>query len=79
VSAPMVIRTQGGAGSNAGAQHSKSLEAWFTHIPGIKVVAPATPHDAKGLLKASAEMAIRSSFTRTSSSTERQSGRGGRS
>lgn len=50
---PMVIRTQGGAGSFAGAQHSKSLEAWFTHIPGLKVVAPSTPYDAKGLLKAS--------------------------
>jgi pyruvate dehydrogenase E1 component beta subunit len=53
VCVPLVIRTQGGAGAFAGAQHSKSLEAWFTHIPGIKVVAPSTPRDAKGLLKAS--------------------------
>ena len=53
ISVPMVVRTQGGAGSFAGAQHSKSLEAWFAHIPGLKVVAPSTPYDAKGLLKAS--------------------------
>jgi pyruvate dehydrogenase E1 component beta subunit len=52
VCVPMVLRTQGGAGAYAGAQHSKSLEAWLTHIPGLKVVAPATPYDAKGLLKA---------------------------
>lgn len=51
VNVPLVIRTQGGAGSFAGAQHSKSLEAWFTHIPGLKVVTPSTPYDAKGLLK----------------------------
>lgn len=51
VCVPLVIRTQGGAGAFAGPQHSKSLEAWFTHIPGIKVVAPSTPYDAKGLLK----------------------------
>ncbi len=48
---PLVIRTQGGAGAFAGAQHSKSLEAWFAHIPGIKLVAPSTPYDVKGLLK----------------------------
>lgn len=53
ISVPIVVRTQGGAGSFAGAQHSKSLEAWFAHIPGLKVVAPATPYDVKGLLKAS--------------------------
>jgi acetoin:2,6-dichlorophenolindophenol oxidoreductase subunit beta len=50
VPVPLVVRTQGGAGAFAGAQHSKNLESWFTHIPGIKVVAPATPYDAKGLL-----------------------------
>jgi pyruvate dehydrogenase E1 component beta subunit len=50
---PFVIRTQGGAGASAGAQHSKSLEAIVAHIPGLKVVMPATPGDAKGLLKAS--------------------------
>jgi pyruvate/2-oxoglutarate/acetoin dehydrogenase E1 component len=48
---PMVIRTQGGAGKGYAAQHSQSLEAWFTHVPGLKVVMPATPRDAKGLLK----------------------------
>lgn len=51
VCVPLVIRTQGGAGAYAGAQHSKSLEAWMTHVPGLKVVAPSTPYDAKGLLK----------------------------
>lgn len=48
---PMVVRTQQGTGRGAGAQHSQSLEAWFAHIPGLKVVAPSTPADAKGLLK----------------------------
>jgi pyruvate/2-oxoglutarate/acetoin dehydrogenase E1 component len=47
---PLVIRTPCGAGISAAAQHSQSLEAWFAHIPGIKVVMPATPADAKGLL-----------------------------
>ncbi|MEH7250758.1 alpha-ketoacid dehydrogenase subunit beta [Neobacillus niacini] len=50
---PLVIRTQGGAGVNAGPQHSQSLEALLFHIPGIKVVMPSNPYDAKGLLKAS--------------------------
>lgn len=50
---PLVIRTQGGAGNGLAAQHSQSLEALFYHIPGLKVVMPATPADAKGLLKAS--------------------------
>jgi pyruvate dehydrogenase E1 component beta subunit len=49
--APLVIRAPGGAGLNAGPQHSQSLEAWFAHVPGLKVVMPATPYDAKGLLK----------------------------
>lgn len=52
VKVPMVIRTQGGAGRSSAAQHAKSLEAWFCHIPGLKVVMPATAYDAKGLLKA---------------------------
>ncbi|RAI01661.1 alpha-ketoacid dehydrogenase subunit beta [Acuticoccus sediminis] len=52
VTMPFVMRTQGGGGSGAGAQHSKSLDAMLAHIPGLKVVAPATPADAKGLLKA---------------------------
>lgn len=49
---PMVIRTAMGAGRRAAAQHSQSLQAWFCHIPGLKVVMPSTPADAKGLLKA---------------------------
>jgi len=49
---PIVIRTQGGAGIRNAAQHSQSLEALFMHIPGLKVIMPATPYDAKGLLKA---------------------------
>ncbi len=48
---PLVIRTPGGAGTQLTAQHSQSLEAWFAGVPGLKVVAPATPYDAKGLLK----------------------------
>ena len=48
---PIVFRTQSGAGSGMAAQHSQSLEAWFNHIPGLKVVMPSTPYDAKGLLK----------------------------
>ncbi len=48
---PLVIRTQGGAGRGNAAQHSQSLEAWFIHVPGLWVVMPSTPYDAKGLLK----------------------------
>lgn len=51
VSIPMVIRAPGGAGRRNAGQHSQSLETLFTHIPGLKVVSPATPYDAKGLLK----------------------------
>ncbi len=50
---PMVLRMQGGTGRSAGAQHSQSLEAWLAHVPGLRVVMPATPADAKGLLKSS--------------------------
>jgi acetoin:2,6-dichlorophenolindophenol oxidoreductase subunit beta len=50
VSVPLTITTAGGAGMNAAAQHSQSLEAWIAHIPGMKVAMPATPHDAKGLI-----------------------------
>lgn len=50
---PIVVRTQGGTGRSNAAQHSQSLESWFSHIPGLIVVMPATPYDAKGLLKAS--------------------------
>jgi acetoin:2,6-dichlorophenolindophenol oxidoreductase subunit beta len=49
---PMVLRMPGGAGTGAAAQHSESLESWFVHVPGLKVVAPSTPYDAKGLLLA---------------------------
>ncbi len=49
-SIPLVIRTPAGSGTGAAAQHCQSLEAWFVNVPGIKVVAPATPYDAKGLL-----------------------------
>jgi len=48
---PMVLRTEGGAGRSIAAHHSQSLEAWFLHPPGLFVVMPATPYDAKGLLK----------------------------
>jgi pyruvate dehydrogenase E1 component beta subunit len=47
---PLVLRTQGGAGQRGGAQHSQSLEAWLTHVPGLKVVMPSTGVDAAGLL-----------------------------
>jgi pyruvate/2-oxoglutarate/acetoin dehydrogenase E1 component len=50
---PMVLRTPGGSGTGAAGQHSQSLEAWFAHSPGLKVVMPSTPYDAKGLLVAS--------------------------
>ena len=52
---PLVIRLIIGRGWGQGAQHSASLQSWFAHIPGLKVVMPATPHDAKGLLIASIE------------------------
>lgn len=48
---PMVLRTQGGSGGSLAAQHSQSLEAWYYHVPGLKLVMPSTPYDAKGLLK----------------------------
>jgi pyruvate dehydrogenase E1 component beta subunit len=47
---PLVVRTQGGAGQRGGAQHSQSLEAWLTHVPGLKVTMPSTAADAAGLL-----------------------------
>lgn len=51
VEVPLVIRTQGGAGKGYAAQHSQSLEAFFCHAPGLVVVMPSTPRDARGLLK----------------------------
>jgi pyruvate dehydrogenase E1 component beta subunit len=53
ISVPMVIRMPGGGGSQLGAQHSQSLETYFMHCPGLRVAYPATPADAKGLLKTS--------------------------
>jgi pyruvate/2-oxoglutarate/acetoin dehydrogenase E1 component len=50
---PLVLRAPCGGGLNAGPQHSQCLESWFAHIPGLKVVMPATPYDVKGLLKTS--------------------------
>ena len=52
VSVPLVMRFPAGSGTGAAAQHSQSLEAWLAHVPGLKVVQPTTPHDAKGLLLA---------------------------
>lgn len=52
---PMVVRTPNGSGVGLAAQHSQSLESWMTHIPGLKVVQPSTPYDAKGLLMAAME------------------------
>ncbi len=51
VGIPIVFRGPGGAALQLGAQHSQAFEAWYAHVPGLKVVAPATPADAKGLLK----------------------------
>ncbi len=55
VSVPLVMRLPAGSGTGAAAQHSQSLEAWFAHVPGLKVVQPATPYDAKGLLLAAVD------------------------
>lgn len=51
IKVPVVFRTQGGGGRGNAAQHSQSLEAWYYHVPGLKVIMPSTPYDAKGLLK----------------------------
>lgn len=53
VTVPMIVRAPGGGGTGAAAQHSQSLEAWFAHVPGLKVVLPATPQDVHDLLLAS--------------------------
>jgi acetoin:2,6-dichlorophenolindophenol oxidoreductase subunit beta len=50
IKVPLTLRTQGGAGWSPGAQHAQQLEAWFVHVPGIKVIFAATPTDARGLL-----------------------------
>lgn len=52
VSVPLVMRFPAGSGTGAAAQHSQSIEAWLAHVPGLKVVQPSTPEDAKGLLLA---------------------------
>lgn len=52
---PLVMRTPGGSGTGAAAQHSQSLENWTAHVPGLKVIQPATAYDAKGLLHAAIE------------------------
>ena len=52
---PFVIRLPGGSGTGAAAQHSESLENWFVHVPGLKVVMPSSPYDAKGLLLSAIE------------------------
>ena len=54
-SVPLVMRFPSGSGTGAAAQHSQSLEAWFAHVPGLKVVQPSTPHDVKGMLLAAIE------------------------
>src|SRR5947209_13303092 len=48
---PLVIRTPGGGGQQLSATHSQNLEVWFAHVPGLKVVAPSTPADAKGMMR----------------------------
>lgn len=55
VSVPLVMRFPSGSGTGAAAQHSQSLEAWLAHVPGLKVIQPATPYDAKGMLLAALE------------------------
>ncbi len=55
ITLPMVVRLPGGAGVQAAAQHSQSLEAWLTHVPGLKVVYPSTPQDALGLMLSAIE------------------------
>ncbi|MDN5351596.1 MAG: acetoin:2,6-dichlorophenolindophenol oxidoreductase subunit beta [Clostridiales bacterium] len=55
INVPMVVRLPGGAGVQAAAQHSQSLEAWLTHVPGLKVVFPSTPQDALGLMLSAVE------------------------
>ena len=56
LTAPMVIRTQGGSGTHHGSQHSQTLESWFLHVPGLAVVVPSTPRDVKGLFKTSLDL-----------------------
>ena len=70
---PLVLRTQGGAGQRGGAQHSQSLEAWLTHVPGLKVVMPSSAADAAGLLRARSPTRTRSCSSRTRRCTSARS------
>ena len=72
VKIPLVVRAPAGSGTGAAAQHSQSLEAWFCHVPGLKVVMPSTPYDAKGLLKAAIRRTTRFCFLNISSSMQRR-------
>ena len=62
---PMVLRTPEGGGQQLAATHSQNFRAWYAYVPGLKVVAPATPADARGLLKAPSATTTRSSSSRT--------------
>ena len=66
---PLTVRTQGGAGWSPGAQHAQQLEAWFVHIPGLKVIFPSTPADVRGLLGPRSTTTTRSSSSSTGRST----------
>ena len=69
LSVPLVLRTQGGSGQRNGAQHSQSLEAWLTHVPGLKVVMPSDAADAAGLLQPRSPTRTRWCSSRTSRCT----------
>jgi len=56
IKVPLIIRTQGGTGTQHGAQHSQMLESWFTHIPGLLVAMPTTPQDVRGLYKSALQL-----------------------
>ena len=72
LSVPLVIRGPGSAAHQLGAQHSQSLEAWFCHVPGLKVIAPATPPMQKACSRARSETLTRSSSSKRSSCTARR-------
>ena len=75
---PLVLRTQGGAGQRGGAQHSQSLEAWLTHVPGLKVAMPSTAADAAACSARRSPTRTRSSSSRTRRSLSSRRGRGRR-
>ena len=70
--APITVRTQVYGGLATGATHSQTLEAWFMHIPGMKVIVPSTPRDAKGLLRRRSSMRIPACSSRRSDSRARR-------